>query len=95
MDKKLAKSGKISAKAKGTTGIERHKLVTYKPWFSTSISVDNSIPGSVSHPVWVSAVSDELCSSSVLFIPHTNVYDLYSDTKAKQPLYWSQRLLIF
>ena len=86
MDKKLSKSGKISAQAKRTTGIEIHKMVTSKPWFSTLFSVDNSIPNFVSPPVSVTAASDALYSSSVLSIPHTNINDLYSDTKAKQPL---------
>ena len=72
IDKKLAKSGKFSAKDKGTTGIVRHNL--------------NSIPGFVIPPISVSAVSDELCSSSVVSIPHTNIYNLHNDTKATQPL---------
>ena len=67
----------------------RDKLATPKPWFSPSISVDNSILAFDNRPVSDSAVSDERCPFPVLSIPHTNIYDIFDDTEAKQPQFES------
>ena len=70
---------KMTAEIKSNeeTEIGRHKLVTDKPWFSSSFSVANSIFAN-DNPVSDLSVSKEFNPDTVQSIPNTiNIYDIY------------------
>ena len=93
-DKKLAKSGKFSAKDKGTTGIVRHKLLTPKPLFSKSISVDNSFSGLLVFQL--QSPQSPINFVHLQYYPsHTQIYTTYIMILKLNNHYWSQCLLIF
>ena len=61
-----------------------HKLAIHKPWFSHSLSIDNSIPLK-SIPMSDSAVLQEIVHSAVQSIPDTSrIYDTYKHTGINQ-----------
>ena len=70
----------VEIKSNEETEIGRHKLVTDKPWFSSSFSVANSSFAN-DNPVSDLSVSKEFNPDAVQSIPNTmNIYYIYHDT---------------
>ena len=73
-------------KSNEDTEIERHKLMTDKSWFPSSLSVDHS-SFAYDNPVSDLSVSEEFNPDTVQSIPNTlNIYDIYHKSGTNDPI---------
>ena len=73
-------------KSNEDTEIERHKLMTDKSWFLSSLSVDHS-SFAYGNPVSDLSVSEEFNPDTVQSIPNTlNIYDIYHKSGTNDPI---------